>query len=154
MASVEAVQSGADISALATQQDIDPEMLTAMASLLDTGHLAMIVGVVLLFLVGGFLAAVAILLAHKRLKQAKLASITRLLFLAISLSALAWVFISYAIAIYATVHLQQVYTMAELSDPAIRLILCTLFGKILENLFEHNDGALFGHTNGKDGSHD
>lgn len=55
MASVEAVQSGADISALATQQDIDPEMLTAMASLLDTGHLAMIVGVVLLFLVGGFL---------------------------------------------------------------------------------------------------
>lgn len=105
------------------------------------------------FLLGSFLAATAILLLHKRLNRSKLASVTRLLFLAISLSALAWVFISYAIAIYATVHLQQVYTMAELSDPAIRLILCTLFGKILENLFEHNDGALFGHSR-KDGSND
>ena len=97
------------------------------------------------FLLGAFLAAVGILTAHKKVTRAKLASVTRLLFLAISLSALAWVFISYAIAIYATVHLQQVYTMAELSDPAIRLILFTLFGKIVENLFEHNDGALFGH---------
>lgn len=105
------------------------------------------------FLLGAFLAAVGILTAHKKITRAKLASVTRLLFLAISLSALAWVFISYAIAIYATVHLQQVYTMAELSDPAIRLILFTLFGKIVENLFEHNDGALFGHSR-KDGSHD
>ena len=32
VASVEAVQGGADISALATQHDINPEMLTAMAS--------------------------------------------------------------------------------------------------------------------------
>ena len=105
------------------------------------------------FLLGGFLAAVSVLVLHKRLRRARLASVTRLLFLAISLSALAWVFISYAIAIYATVHLQQVYTMAELSDPAIRLILCTLFGKILENLFEHNDSALFGHSR-KDGFND
>ena len=53
--SVHQVQAGADVSALAMQQDVSPEMLTAMASLLDTGHLAMIIGTVLLYLVGGFL---------------------------------------------------------------------------------------------------
>ncbi len=53
--SVQQVQAGADVSALAMQQDVSPEMLTAMASLLDTGHLAMIIGTVLLYLVGGFL---------------------------------------------------------------------------------------------------
>ena len=53
--SVHQVQAGADVASLATQQDLSPEMLTAMASLLDTGHLAMIIGTVLLYLVGGFL---------------------------------------------------------------------------------------------------
>lgn len=53
--SVHQVQAGADITALASQQELSPEMLTAMASLLDTGHLATIIGTVLLFLVGGFL---------------------------------------------------------------------------------------------------
>ena len=53
--SVHQVQAGADVAALATQQELSPEMLTAMASLLDTGHLAMIIGTVLLYLVGGFL---------------------------------------------------------------------------------------------------
>ncbi len=53
--SVQQVQAGADVTALATQQELSPEMLTAMASLLDTGHLVMIIGTVLLYLVGGFL---------------------------------------------------------------------------------------------------
>jgi ABC-2 type transport system permease protein len=53
--SVQQIQAGADITTLASQQDVSPEMLTAMASLLDTGHLAMIIGTVLLYLVGGFL---------------------------------------------------------------------------------------------------
>lgn len=55
MESVLQVQAGADASMLAMQQDIAPEMLTAMASVLDTGHIAMIVAVVLLFTIGGFL---------------------------------------------------------------------------------------------------
>lgn len=53
--SVQQVQAGADISALALQQDIAPEQLTAMASLLDTGNIAIILGAMLLFTVGGFL---------------------------------------------------------------------------------------------------
>ena len=55
MESVQQVQAGADATSLAMQQDIAPEMLTALASVLDTGHIALIVAVVLLFTVGGFL---------------------------------------------------------------------------------------------------
>ena len=53
--SVQQVQAGADASMLAMQQDVAPEMLTALASVLDTGHIAMIAAMVLLFTVGGFL---------------------------------------------------------------------------------------------------
>ena len=100
------------------------------------------------FLIGGILAA----LGMKKLTQTRMMSVTRLLFVAIAFSALAWVFISYAIAIYATVRLGQVYTMAELSGPAITGIVAVLFAKVLENLFEHNDSALFGRSNGKENS--
>lgn len=49
------VQAGGDVAALAAQQDISPEMLTALASALDTGSMAMTICTVLLFFVGGFL---------------------------------------------------------------------------------------------------
>ena len=55
LAGAQAVQSGTDVSTLAVQQNLDPDMLTAISAVLDTGSLAMIIGVVLLFLVGGFL---------------------------------------------------------------------------------------------------
>lgn len=73
-----------------------------------------------------------------------LLSVTRLIFLTTQISALVWVFTSYAIAIYSTVCLQQVYTMSELSEPAINTILGVSFLKVLENVFEHNEGAVFG----------
>ena len=53
--SVQQAQAGADIAALAMQQNIEPEMLTALSSLLDTGHIAMIISLVLFFTMGGFL---------------------------------------------------------------------------------------------------
>lgn len=56
-------------------------------------------------------------------EKAVLLSITRLIFITTQISALVWVFTSYAIAIYSTVCLQQVYTMSELSEPAISTIL-------------------------------
>ena len=43
-------------------------------------------------------------------------------------------FPSYGIAIYSTVWLEQVYTMSELSAPAIQTILGTGFLKVLENV--------------------
>lgn len=80
----------------------------------------------------------------KTLTEARLRSVTRLLFVSTQVSALVWVFISYAIAVYATVRLGQVYTMAELSKPAIDALLGVTALKVLGNIFEHNDGAVFG----------
>lgn len=78
--------------------------------------------------------------------DATLRSVTRLIFVTTQVSALIWVFTSYAIAIYSTVRLGQVYTMAELSEPAIHTILGVGFLKVLENIFEHNNGPVFGHS--------
>lgn len=52
---VQQAQAGGDIAMLATQQDVSPELLTAMTSLLDTGEMVLMIGTVLLFFVGGFL---------------------------------------------------------------------------------------------------
>lgn len=54
MASVETLQAGADVTAMAAN-GVDTGMITAMASVLDTGYIAKIVGLLLLFMVGGFL---------------------------------------------------------------------------------------------------
>lgn len=54
MASVEAVQSGADMTAIAAS-GVDTGMVTAMASMMDTGYIAQIVVLLLLFMIGGFL---------------------------------------------------------------------------------------------------
>ena len=54
--SVEAIQAGgADTAAIAQAADIDPEMITAMSSVLNVGYIGMIFGTLLLFMVGGFL---------------------------------------------------------------------------------------------------
>lgn len=49
------VQAGGDVATLAAQQDVSPEMLTALASALDAGGIATTICTVLLFFVGGFL---------------------------------------------------------------------------------------------------
>lgn len=80
----------------------------------------------------------------KKLSAARLRSVTRVLFVSTQICALVWVFISYALAVYATVRLGQVYTMAELSKPAIDALLGITALKVLGNIFEHNDGPVFG----------
>lgn len=82
------------------------------------------------------------------LTKTRLLQVTRFIFVTTQISALIWVFTSYGIAIYSAVKLGQVYTMAELSEPAIHTILGVGFLKVLENIFEHNDGAVFGKSNG------
>ena len=85
--------------------------------------------------------------AFARPENGLLRSVTKFLFVTTQVFALVWVCISYGIAIYSTVKLQQVQTLAELSEPAIRIILGVSFLKVLENIFEHNDGKIFGRTN-------
>ena len=73
-------------------------------------------------------------------------SMTRFLFIATQLAALGWVSVSYLIAIYATVRLAQPFPVVELSQQAITTILGVNVLKVVENIFEHNDSPLFGHT--------
>ena len=82
----------------------------------------------------------------KHLTEARLKSVTRFLFLTTQVCALVWVFISYGLAIYATLCLGQVYTMAELSEPAIDALLGVTALKVVGNVFEHNEGCLFGQS--------
>lgn len=79
-------------------------------------------------------------------KRIKAKSVTRFLFVATQLAALAWVSVSYIIAIYATIKLEQPFPVVELSQQAITTILGVNVLKVVENIFEHNDGGLFGRT--------
>lgn len=76
-------------------------------------------------------------------------SVTRALFITTQLAALAWVSASYLIAVYATVRLAQPFPVAELSQQAITTILGVNALKVVENIFEHNDGGIFGHSEGR-----
>lgn len=89
-----------------------------------------------------------LLLGRKEPGKSVLRSVTRLVFVTTQVSALTWVFTSYAIAVYAALRLGQVYTLEELSAPAIHTILGVGFLKVLENVFEHNDGPVFGRSKG------
>lgn len=102
--------------------------------------------VLVVLLAAGSIGLVLTLGKRGRRSAASLRGVTRLLFVTTQFCALVWVFISYAIAIYSTVRLQQVQTLAELSEPAIRTILGVSVLKVVENIFEHNDGPVFGRS--------
>lgn len=74
-------------------------------------------------------------------------SVTRLLFVTTQMFALGWVSISYFNATYATVRLGQPFPVVELSQQAIITILGVNALKVVENIFEHNNGAIFGQSN-------
>ena len=74
-------------------------------------------------------------------------SVTRILFITTQIAALGWVSVSYPIALYATVRLGQPFPVIELSQQAITTILGANALKVVENIFEHNDGGIFGHSN-------
>lgn len=73
-------------------------------------------------------------------------SITRFLFVTTQVAALVFVTVSYAIAIYSTIVLEQPFPVVELSEQVITTILGTNCLKVIENIFEHNDGGIWGHT--------
>jgi len=79
----------------------------------------------------------------------KVRSVTRILFLTTQIAAIGWVSISYAIAIYSTVRLGQPFPVVELSQQAITTLLGTSGLKVLENIFEHNNGGLWGQSQGQ-----
>lgn len=85
-------------------------------------------------------------------KRLRPQSVTRFLFIATQLAALGWVSVSYLIAVYSTVRLAQPFPVVELSQQAITTILGVNVLKVVENIFEHNDGPVFGHTKEREGT--
>ena len=81
-------------------------------------------------------------------KRLTIKSITRFLFLSAQVSALLWVNWSFVLATYATVVLQQPLPLETLSETALNVIIGTLLCKVLENALEHNDGGIWGKSNG------
>ena len=73
-------------------------------------------------------------------------SVTKFLFIATQAAAIGWVSLSYLIAIYATVKLYQPFPVVELSQQAITTILGVNVLKVVENIFEHNNGPVFGQS--------
>lgn len=119
---------------------------------------ALVVGIAL----GIVFSAATIRHLRRRVKELRagyerpsiLRSATRFFFVTTQFFALVWVCASYGIAIYSTGWLGQVYTMSELSEPAIQTILGAGFLKVLENIFEHNEGKLFGTSRKGGGTED
>lgn len=85
----------------------------------------------------------------KRLSKKKLLSVTGFLFVTTQVAALGWVTLSYLIAAYATIKLGQPYPIESLSQTAITTILGGTALKVVQNIFEHNDGGIFGTNNDK-----
>ena len=85
-----------------------------------------------------------------RSRTKNIKSVTRRLFITTQYAALLWVTMSYLIAMYATVRLGQVFPVVELSEQAIKTILGVNILKVAENIFEHNDGPVFGKSNGEE----
>lgn len=86
----------------------------------------------------------------KRLKNKKLISVTSFLFVTTQIAALGWVTLSYMIAAYSTIMLGEPYPIESLSQTAITTILGGAALKVIQNIFEHNDGGIFGTNNDKD----
>lgn len=84
------------------------------------------------------------LVKSKQKEDGKVKSITKLLFITTQIAALGWVSVSYLIALYATIRLSQPFPVVELSQQAITTVLGVNALKVIENIFEHNDGKILG----------
>lgn len=115
---------------------------------------ALVVGTAL----GIVFSAASIRHLRKRLKELRagkprpnvLQSVTRFLFATTQIFALGWVSVSYGIAVYSTVKLYQPFPVVELSQQAITTVLGVNALKVLENIFEHNEGMVFGRSRQED----
>ena len=77
-------------------------------------------------------------------------SITRFLFVTAQTFAILWVTWSYVLATYSTVVLEQPFPVEALSDRANLTILGVSGLKVVENIFEHNEGLVFGQSKTED----
>lgn len=72
--------------------------------------------------------------------------VTNFLFVSTQWFALMWVSWSYVIATYSTIVLEVPYPVVELSAQAITTLLGVTVAKVVANIWEHNDGSIFGRS--------
>lgn len=77
-------------------------------------------------------------------KRLKILSVTRLIYISTQIAALTWVSLSYIMALYATIKLQQPFPVESLSQTAIEVLLGNGALKTISNIFEHNNGKFLG----------
>ena len=70
--------------------------------------------------------------------------VTKRLYITTMWAAIVWVSVSYIIALYSTIFLGLPFPVVELSREAITTLLGVNALKYLENIFEHNNGGIFG----------
>ena len=75
--------------------------------------------------------------------------ITEFLYVTGQIAALIWVSLSYVYAGYSTFILGQPFPVEELSGQAVNVLIGITACKTLGNIFEHNDGGIFGTSTGK-----
>ena len=76
------------------------------------------------------------------------------LFISTQVAGICWVTVSYLIAAYATVKLGQPYPVESLSETAITVILGGGVLKVVQNIFEHNNGFIFGNSEKEENNND
>lgn len=112
-------------------------MTVFTAAVLVAAFVLLAIIVVLLFL----------LVKSKATEEAKIKSVTRFLFVTTQVAALGWISASYVIAGYSTIYLGQPFPVVELSQEIAKIILGQGILKVVSNVFEHNDGGIFGTSN-------
>lgn len=102
---------------------------------------------VVLLLAGALMACVALVFRKARGDtERKARSVTAFLFVTTQVASIVWVSTSYVLAGYATVALAQPFPVTDLSTQAIVTLLGNGILKTVANLFEHNNGGIFGQS--------
>lgn len=76
-----------------------------------------------------------------------LQTFTNVMYCLILIAGLVWISTSYVISIYGVIRFGQVEPLIELSCEVIRCIIVVVVAKTIANIFEHNDGPVFGYSN-------
>lgn len=75
-----------------------------------------------------------------------LKTFTEFMFKVVLIMGVVWVSISYVLAIYGALVLHQLEPLIDLSKEAMGSIIAVLVLKVISNIFEHNDGLIFGYS--------
>ena len=76
-----------------------------------------------------------------------LRTFTNLMYCLILIAGVVWISVSYLIGIYGVIMYGQVEPLIELSCEIVRCIMVVVIAKTIANIFEHNDGPVFGYSN-------